>query len=269
MPIDLQELRKHTEQLVLDWFPDHKATLTILPDPRGGEITKLIWAKPGTRINRIDYLIYRNVLFVTGDLGDAVYEFSSILDLPFLADCDLDYFGGKCRASSEEPRGRTWSHELAQKWIEEKLAEWAEENPLPCPTCCNIDALLESLDPELPCPTCKGEETVPRTPLTFEECAELMRDEDSEYLEDVIHSSHSWGLFVSETTGLILSNEKFKEDDDSFGRKRRQSKEEYPRFSFDSEYYEVGRTWDIRTRGHLKGLKLAWKQLQNSDANLL
>src|SRR5262249_18364121 len=143
-----------------DWFKNHTAKLhKFTSDAHPGTLQKLIWHQPGTWVNCIQYVIDTSWLFVYGDLGEAVYEWSGSLSFDWLAGLDLDYFGSKCQASSEEPKGKTWDSDRVQAWIEEKLKEWAEENPI-----INTDG------PE------EGEQS--RTPLTFKECADLMWEED-------------------------------------------------------------------------------------------
>jgi hypothetical protein len=258
-----KELRDRDVELVNDWFKNHKATLQVFeqPDPKFVDtITKLIWSQPGTGINRIIYLIHGSTLFVCGDLGDAVYQWHSQINLDFLSGLNLDYFGGKCLASSEEPRGKTWDPDRAKAFIEEHLAQWANDNPLPCPTCSDIHYNLpEELDC---CPTCKGEETVPRTPLTYQQCADLTYEEDVETLDEVIAHAHAWGRWMYEGKGLIVSNQKEKVERDRYARRPvlPEDEEDYPRYHFEDSY-DAGYTWDLRTRGHLLGLKMAYKQL--------
>lgn len=59
-----------TENRYIECFKDHKATLKILND----DTQILEWKEPGTRNYQIDYLFYKNMLFVSGDLGEAVFS---------------------------------------------------------------------------------------------------------------------------------------------------------------------------------------------------
>lgn len=79
------------------WFKDHVATAQMI-DHR---LTRIFWNKPGTRCFSIVYLIDENNLFVTGDLGEAVYSWSGKIDLHFIRNCELDYFKSKCKALTE------------------------------------------------------------------------------------------------------------------------------------------------------------------------
>ena len=213
---------------IAEWFKDHQATVahgTLGNTP----ISRILWRKPGTWQYHVDYLIYGGVLFVCGDLDEATYEWPQAVDLPFLAGCGLDYFGSKCRASSSEPRGKTWSSERVQMWVEQKLAEWAAENPI-------VDA---------------DDNETPRAPLTFKQCVDLMDAEDCVDLDEAITHPHAWGNFLAEGTGLLVSDVKDTESG------------EYPRITFeDCGYFDVGYTWDMCTRAHLIGLTMAHAQLQ-------
>jgi len=228
---------------VAEWFKEHQATFEEASFKSGVPITRILWKKPNTSCYRVDYLIYGGMLLVCGDLGDAAYQWSGSINLKFLAGCDIGYFGGKCRASSQEPRGKTWDSERVQRWIEEKLAEWATDNPI-----VNIDG------PE--------ETETPRAPITFERCVELMWDEDCESLDERITHPQAWSEFRAESKGLILSDTEVEE------RSRTGEKSmEYPRMQFECcEDYDVGYTWDLHTRAHLIGLKMAYAQLQAREA---
>lgn len=268
MPIDLQLLRKDDEKIVRDWFKDHVVLHFETYGADKSPITRLVWSKPKEVWYRIYYIWHGGWLFVAGDLGEAVYQWNSELDLSFLAMCDLSYFGGKCQASSQEPKGKTWDRDRVQAQIEEWLKEWAEENPVDCPKCStytpgqSIEETPE--DEDAPCSLCKGKEVVPRPALTFEECKDLMFQEDCVDLDDVIGHAHAWGQFMYEGEGLIVSTTKV-----PVVRAPRYydgQKTEYPRWKLE-DCYNVGYTWDLRTRAHLEGLKMAWKQLQEKCPN--
>jgi hypothetical protein len=227
-------LRPQDAELARDWFSSHVASLVTFKDDISREIIRLVWAKLGTGINRIDYLLYGNVLFVCGDLGEAVYQWSQPISLEFLADCDLDYFGSKCRASDSEPRGKSWNPDRVKDWIEQELVQWAADNPF-----INDDT---------------GEET-PRTPLTYEQCQKLMWDVECIQLGEVSGSAGAWAQFVYESDGLIVTDP-FDGGEDTL------SRSSYPHQPFEPcDQARIGYEWSIRTRGHLLGLKLAWEQI--------
>lgn len=90
------------------WFSDHRADIT-----EAGDIKHLTWRKPGTSVYRVDYFMWQGNLFVSGDIGDAVYQWASKIDLKFLATCDLAYFAGKCQASPYGRGFKSWDQERA------------------------------------------------------------------------------------------------------------------------------------------------------------
>jgi hypothetical protein len=180
------DLQKRDLETIDDWFKNHIVKAHV----HHGKVEQFVWGEPGTRNCKIQYLLHNNYLYVSGDLGEAIYEWSEDVSLKFLADCGMDYFGGKCRASSEEPKGKTWDRDKVKNWIEARLAEWAVDRP-------ELDF------------SGKREKEIPREPLSFEACAELMKAEDGVYLEDeVIGHAGSWAHFIYESNGLIAHDRK-------------------------------------------------------------
>lgn len=114
---------------VAEWFAEHRASFTeYAPDVQTEWYPKtLYWAKPGTGMYSIRYVIMGPVLMVWGDLDAAVYRWSSAINWKFLADCDLQYFAGKCQAS---PVGRTfedYDRDVAWTDFKNALEQRAEE----------------------------------------------------------------------------------------------------------------------------------------------
>jgi len=102
------------------WFAGHQAHCH-----KEGLIDIIDWRRPGTRICAVRYMIMGNSLIVGGDLGDAVYAWSSDISLKFLAGCGIHYFAEKCRASEYGSGYREWFPELARQ----RLIEWENEDP--------------------------------------------------------------------------------------------------------------------------------------------
>lgn len=127
---------KAQQQEIQKWFAEHHASFTeYAPDVQTEWYIKtLYWAKPGTGMYSIRYVIMGPVLMVWGDLGDAVYRWSAPIDWHFLAGCDLQYFAGKCQAS---PVGRTYEdYDADVAWLDfqEALERHAEDGyPAPDP----------------------------------------------------------------------------------------------------------------------------------------
>lgn len=52
------------------WFKNHVAELKILND----ETQVLIWKQPDTRVYEIDFVFFKNMVYITGDMRDAVFN---------------------------------------------------------------------------------------------------------------------------------------------------------------------------------------------------
>jgi hypothetical protein len=120
-------MSKRTEQLEKnfreDWFKDHVAAhikFSGLPQAAPG-ITlmrreELVWSKPGSGINRVDYIQRAGRLFVCGDLGEAVYGWRQAASpLKWIAGLDYDYFAGKCEASETGRGFKDWDCDTATR----------------------------------------------------------------------------------------------------------------------------------------------------------
>lgn len=108
------------------WFKDHKASVLTQ-----GEVATIInWANPESWNFGCRYIIHRRWLTVVGDIGEAVYEWSQDLTLPFLAGLDFGYFHGKCQASETGRNYTQWDSVPAYESVRRFLAEQdAEDHP--------------------------------------------------------------------------------------------------------------------------------------------
>ena len=55
---------------IKEWFKNHKADLRILDN--GTQV--LIWKQPDTRMYEIDFVFFKNMVYITGDMRDAVFN---------------------------------------------------------------------------------------------------------------------------------------------------------------------------------------------------
>ena len=86
--------QKSMENQIKDrWFKDHKAELKDL-----GEIQILNWKKPGTICYYIRYIFDGNKMYVSGDLGEAVFWLTWNADVHSFNGIHIDYFAKKLRA---------------------------------------------------------------------------------------------------------------------------------------------------------------------------
>ena len=116
-----EEMRDEAQYIRERWFPKHKASYSeyhCIDNPSAPQIETLCWQKPGTGIYAVEYWFSRGTLAVSGDVGDAVYEWHySIGNLSALANLSIDYFASKCRASEHGPGYRSWDEYTAKQNI--------------------------------------------------------------------------------------------------------------------------------------------------------
>ncbi len=122
MALDYYE--KRASAIREQWFPEHAPIFETQ-----GNMQALIWAKSGTSIYKITYIIKANRLMVFGDVGDAIYEWSNLLTWEWLAGLDLGYFASKCCASEKGRQYREWDTKEAQKWLDGYFAEHSDDKP--------------------------------------------------------------------------------------------------------------------------------------------
>jgi len=109
------------EQIDREYFEKHKAIASR---------NEILWRQNGTRINLVRFTIVADrYLVVTGDLGEAVYQWGESITFQFLAGLSLSYFASKCQASEHGRGYESWSDELARKCLQEDVdrADESEE----------------------------------------------------------------------------------------------------------------------------------------------
>ncbi|MCE1187462.1 MAG: hypothetical protein LWW92_17875 [Rhodocyclales bacterium] len=116
----------YLDRLITDWrheFASHKAALS----PLGEGCQLLRWARPGTVINHVVYILMDagKVLHVHGDLGEAAFVwYGRGLSLEFLAGCNFDYFMGKCQASEMGLRPHGWDRGKGRADLRKCWKDW-------------------------------------------------------------------------------------------------------------------------------------------------
>jgi hypothetical protein len=120
------------QQIRTEWFPKHKVIMhRVIDNPYGMEM--LAWKKPNVTAYNVYYVRFGSTLFITGDIGEAVYCWSDTgIDLEWIAACDPGYFWSKCEAS-ELGRNRNftiWNADRARRAIEEYFDGYEEEAEL-------------------------------------------------------------------------------------------------------------------------------------------
>jgi hypothetical protein len=115
-----REIREH-------WFKDHKATLT-----NQGDLQVLDWSKTDTCIYGIRYVFDGCRMYITGDLGEALFVLTWRATLKSFEGLSLSYFEEKMRAFSDERRefNSTYAVERLREWLKQMKddeVEWDNE----------------------------------------------------------------------------------------------------------------------------------------------
>ena len=98
------------------WFKDHKAELIDL-----GEIQILNWKKPGAGVYRVRYVFDGYMMYISGDIGTAVFRLTWKADIHSFNGISIDYFSEKLSAFSDE----RWDFDN-EKAIK-RLREWLKD----------------------------------------------------------------------------------------------------------------------------------------------
>lgn len=113
----MEHIERVKEEIRSHWFKDHIAEI------KGVEgLQVIIWGEPGTNMYRTKYVLSGNNVFISGDIGEAVYSLTCTATLKNIKDFDLHYFTGKLSASC----GERWNFnaDLAKKELKEYWNEY-------------------------------------------------------------------------------------------------------------------------------------------------
>lgn len=100
-----------------NWFKNHVAEI------KGEEgLQEIYWGKSGTNMYRTKYVLSGNNIFISGDIGEAVYSLTCSATLDNIKDFNLGYFTGKLEAFCED----RWNFDqsLAKKELREYWDEY-------------------------------------------------------------------------------------------------------------------------------------------------
>jgi len=117
-------MRDKVKEIRESWFKNHEAKIIKLFGPVGKEREVSIdWRNPEDCCFAVRYLIVGDVLYVSGDIGEAVYQWYRPISLKSLVTFNLDYFSEKCTASPTGPGFLVWNSELVVEQINESKKE--------------------------------------------------------------------------------------------------------------------------------------------------
>jgi hypothetical protein len=106
--------------LAENYFSKHEITTHEIFGSDLGRLEYMRWQEPGTWNCGIDYMARCGNLYVSGDLGEAIYcWYAKALSLEWIAGLNLDYFHGKTSASElgRMLENYEWDSDLARKKI--------------------------------------------------------------------------------------------------------------------------------------------------------
>jgi hypothetical protein len=98
------------------WFPEHVATVTEYE-----KVTILDWKKPGTNGYAVRYIFAGNKLYVSGDIGEAIFDLTWYATIQSFKDIDISYLMGKLSCSRRE------KYDFVEAKAHQELDEWREE----------------------------------------------------------------------------------------------------------------------------------------------
>lgn len=108
---------KAKKEIKENWFKNHVAEI------KGEEgLQEIYWGKSGTNMYRTKYVLSGNNIFISGDIGEAVYSLTCSATLDNIKDFNLGYFTGKLEAFCED----RWNFDqsLAKKELREYWDEY-------------------------------------------------------------------------------------------------------------------------------------------------
>lgn len=112
----MQEIAEIENTIETRWFANHKAHLI---EHEGVAI--LDWKEPGTFMYPVRYIFAGSRLYISGDIGDAVFNLTWMATPESFNDVNLGYFLGKLSCNSRE----RWLFDERKALID--LEEWYEE----------------------------------------------------------------------------------------------------------------------------------------------
>jgi hypothetical protein len=135
MSIKSDYINQQKKECAERWFKDHRSTF-LSPEPftiplagavnDGQNAIAILWRNPESWNYGCHFIIHRNFLCVTGDIGEAVYGWGERLQLPFLAGINFGYFLEKCCASENGRDFKVWDSDIA--WQNKEAYRTDEES---------------------------------------------------------------------------------------------------------------------------------------------
>jgi hypothetical protein len=187
-------VRENVEKEIREyWFKDHKAELKDF-----GKIQILDWKKPGTGIYRVRYVFDGYMLYISGDIGDAVFCLTWEATVHSFANTHIDYFIGKLSAYSDN----RWDFD--NKKAIKRLREWLKDMK-ECGIKYNHDTMKELFESTRECSSCSEWRNIVTLNLDF--ISEL----DPEFYEWIFNIGNEYpARLQGYLIGLKMASEQLK-----------------------------------------------------------
>lgn len=110
-----------TEKIIRNsWFKNHAVKYIEGEDG----LKRIVWGANGTSMYEIIYTLSGRSVFISGDLGDAVYELTCDAIVKNIRDHSLEHFTGKLTASERDKW--EFNQDKARVEIQELFMEWCD-----------------------------------------------------------------------------------------------------------------------------------------------
>lgn len=117
----MEYIAKQQEIIRDEWFKDHVATVTEY-----GDVTFLDWSLPESSRYAVRYTFTGSSLFITGDLGKAIFAFTSPVAIEYFKTINLNYFMRNLSCSSRD----RWNFDCDE--ANAQIIEWFRESAFDC-----------------------------------------------------------------------------------------------------------------------------------------
>jgi hypothetical protein len=209
-----------------DWFKDHKAKLE-----HHGDLTVLVWRNPKSSFYYTRYVFDFNKIYITGDIGDAIFQIYDEVNLKKASELDIHYFHTKLIATEDEKWD--FDSDVAIEYLKDKIKDLESDK-------------LEWLGIE-------EDEAIIEDNLTDKQLSKL--EEYNNYIStmnNLIELAESCSTVDNWKTSIYIDH--------------LEELEEY-----DQDFYEwvfnIGNVIPSRVQGYLIGLQMALEQLESQQVS--
>ncbi len=112
----MKTMKNKIEEIKSEWFHGHESKLAEYEDHQ-----ILTWANPDRSDYTCQYILKGNKLFISGDVGEAVFVFTSHISLEYFRHINVPYFISKLTTSSRR------THDYDTDKIESAIRRWELE----------------------------------------------------------------------------------------------------------------------------------------------